>query len=150
MSVQPVFYVGAPPFIPALHLQTIRPVTAGVANFIQEYLDKYHFKQAHIHTPLFCLDCTQEMFDDIRLRIHKKNIRFEDGFIGPVFDSNHFFREPITHRPRSGEYRTEFRVRLARHETDKKLLNERPCDDLYIISDQDYDELRLRLCPKIT
>ena len=37
MLAQPVFYVGGSPFIPALHLQTIRPVTISSNKTIAEF-----------------------------------------------------------------------------------------------------------------
>ena len=59
---------------------------SGIVLFITDYLSKYHFKPAHIKTPLFCLDCTDEAFSDIRLRLHNKGIIVEDGLIGNFFD----------------------------------------------------------------
>lgn len=112
-----------------------------VVNFIREYLEKYHFKPIlHQKTPIFCLDCKEKDFDDIRIRIHKKGIHFVDGYIANYFDKDHFFREPIS----SGKkelFKIEFQSRLISFDKNYMLLDERKCDDLFIISDKNYDKL---------
>lgn len=108
--------------------------------FINDYLDKYHFKTAHIRTPLFCIDCSPDKFDDIRFRIHQKGIVAVDGYIGNYFDKSRFFREPMVSKVTVQEVKREFRIRLLRLEPDHKLLDEHKCDDLFIIGDQTWEE----------
>ena len=124
--------------------QSLQNFDADIVNFISEYLEKYHFKPAHISTPVFCLDCSKEAFDNIRLRVYKKNINFEDGYVGTYFDRKKFFREPLTKKARGEEYRTEFRVRIAQYEADTILLNASPCDDLFVVGDNAYCGLEVQ------
>jgi len=111
--------------------------------FISDYLDKYHFKIAHIKTPLFCLDCTDADFKDVRLRLHQKGISAVDGFVGAYFDKALFLREPMSRRSRHGIER-EFRVRVLRYDSNCDILNERKGDDLFIIGDGKYDNLNVQ------
>lgn len=110
--------------------------------FINEYLSKYHFKEIHNKTPLFCLDCSEQSFDDIRIRIHRKGIRLNDGYIVNYFDKHHFMRDPIIRVRNKKERDVEFLVRIMRYSEDSlPVLNEYKCDDLFIISDQNYPGL---------
>lgn len=111
-----------------------------IVMFISDYLDKYHFKTAHIRTPLFCINCSSEEFDDIRLRIHQKGIVAVDGYIGSHFDKTRFFREPMVAKVTGPELKREFRIRLLRLESNHEMLNEHKCDDLFIVGDQAWDE----------
>jgi len=120
--------------------------SSGIILFISEYLDKYHFKIAHIKTPLFCLDCTEGDFKDIRLRLHQKRIIVEDGFVCDHFDKTLFFREPMSRKISRTEVEREFRVRLLRFSPTEvvPLLNEHKSDDLFIIGNGRYDELQIQ------
>lgn len=117
--------------------------TSGVVLFVSDYLDKYHYKVAHTEPPLFCLDCDTATFDDLRDRIYKKGIRFNDGYIGARFDASHFLRSPIVRATRDKSDR-EFLIRLARYETDPNVLNTPKCDDFFLISTKDYPLLDLK------
>lgn len=119
------------------------PGGEGLVLFVKDYLDTYHFKQAHISTPTFCFSAKSETFDDIRLRLHNKGIRFADGFIGNHFDKSHFFRDPICSR-KSSENQREFQIRLMRWEDHGLLLNDQKCDDLFIIGALDGSSIRKR------
>lgn len=116
----------------------------GIVTFIDEYLDKYHFKPVHIQTPLFCLDCAPEKFDEIRVRVHQKGIRFRDGFRGPRFFKDFFFQEPICRSIKRGEGEREFCIRLLRFNPDEIIFNERKCDDLFITSRENYEGIDLQ------
>lgn len=122
---------------------SIEDFESEIVMFISDYLDKYHFKTAHIRTPLFCLDCSPEEFDDIRLRIHQKGIIAVDGYIGSHFDKATFFREPMLAKVTAQELKREFRIRLLRLESNHKLINEHKCDDLFIIGDQTWEEFEV-------
>jgi hypothetical protein len=112
--------------------------------FISDFLDKYHFKPAHIRTPLFCLDCTEEEFKDIRLRLHQKGILAADGFVGDYFDSAWFFREPMSIKPPRKEIQREFKIRLLRFDSNNLVMNNHKCDDLFLIGNGDYTALDVK------
>lgn len=118
---------------------SIEDFDSGIVLFINDYLDKYHFKTAHIRTPLFCIDCPPEKFDDIRLRIHQKAIVVVDGYIGSYFDKTRFFRDPMVAKVTGQELKREFRARLLRLESNHEVLNEHKCDDLFIIGNQTWE-----------
>jgi hypothetical protein len=105
--------------------------------FINEYLSRYHFKDVHDKSPLFCLDCSPETFKDIRIRLHKKGIRYNDGLItDDYFDKNKFLTDPI--RAIIGKKLSkEYEIRLL-HFNDNaiNILNENKGDDLYIFSNK--------------
>jgi hypothetical protein len=123
-----------------IHLDRIENHDEGIVLFIKDYLDKYHFKQSHIYTPLFCLCATEGEFADVRLRLFQKGITVADGYIGDYFDKSHFFREPLCVK-RHGETNREFWLRLLRWEDHSALLNERKCDDLFILGEPDVSTL---------
>jgi len=104
-----------------------------IVTFISDYIEKYHFK-AHLHnkTPLFCLDCSIDAFKDINLRLYKKDIKVNNGYIiDGHWDEKAFFREPIVNKNNK-----EFLIRLMHHSSnDIAVLNKYKCDDLFIIGD---------------
>lgn len=124
----------------------INDFSYGIVMFINDYLDKYHFKTAHIKTPLFSLDCAQDDFKGIELRLHQKGIIVEDGFVCDHFDLKRFFRDPMSRRISKTEVEREFRIRLLRFDSHDvvSLMNARKCDDLFIIGDGKYDELEIQ------
>ena len=109
--------------------------------FIADYLNKYHFKPAHIRTPLFCLDCSDDVFSSIRLRLHKKGIISEDGMIGYFFDEKRFFREPMIRKLSRQDIEREFHIRLVRYASCPGIISRKKGDDLFIISHQSYEGL---------
>ena len=112
--------------------------------FVSDYLNKYHFKAAHICTPLFCLNCTIDDFNNIRLRIHQKGIIAVDGFVGDYFDEALFFREPMTRKRNKQEIEREFHVRLAHFPTRTDIIKSRKGDDLFIIGELDHNVLDMQ------
>lgn len=115
-----------------------------IVTFISDYIDKFHSKPAHIQTPVFALDCNQIKFDEIRVRLFKKGIKFRDGFItSTVFDENYFYEPPITKIISKNEIQREFSIRLLRYEQPSSILVQKPCDDLFIITSKKYPELYL-------
>ncbi len=125
---------------------SIEDFISGIVLFINDYLDKYHFKTAHIKTPLFCLDCSQDDFRNIRLRLHKKGIIAADGFVGDYFDKAWFFREPISRRISRREVDREFRMRLLRFDSNDvcSFFKEIKCDDLFFIGNGKYNDLDIQ------
>jgi hypothetical protein len=112
----------------------------GIVMFIADFVAKYHWKPAHIKTPLVCLDTTDEKFRDIQWRLYQKGVVSADGIVGGVFDEKRFFREPICTRA-SSVARREFAIRLLRWEKHGKYLNTQKCDDLFILGDNRYEGL---------
>lgn len=115
-----------------------------IVTFISDYIDKFHSKPAHIQTPVFALDCDQVKFDEIRVRLFKKSIKYRDGFVTPVvFDENYFYEPPITKIISKNEIQREFSIRLLRYEQSNAILINKPCDDLFIITSKKYPDLYL-------
>jgi hypothetical protein len=111
-----------------------------IVNFVKDYISKYHFKLAHMRTPLFCLDCRKDIFDSITIRMHQKGIRVMDGYVRTYFDKSHFLKEPICNYPKNKDPEREFDVRLILFSEGEavEILNTNKCDDLYIVSTQQY------------
>ncbi|MEK5476972.1 hypothetical protein NYE70_08440 [Paenibacillus sp. FSL R5-0407] len=115
-----------------------------IVTFISEYIEKYHFKDLHDKTPLFLLDCSVDSYNDIRIRLYKKGIKFNDGFItDQYFDKNKLFIEPI--RSKIGKsVQIEFSIRLLRYNSNEDLLNENKCQDFFLFGDKDLIDLDQR------
>lgn len=109
--------------------------------FICDYLDKYHFKSAHISTPVLCLRASEDDFRKIQLRLYKKGIISTDGYIGTYFDESRFFREPLIQKVSRGAIKREFSLRMLRWEDHGVVLNNQKCDDLFIIGESEFDSL---------
>jgi hypothetical protein len=109
--------------------------------FVCDYLEKYHFKTAHICTPVLCLCTSEEVFLGIQYRLFVKGIVATDGYIGEHFDESWFFREPFSRKSTGGAIKREFSLRLLRWEDHGPILNTRKCDDLFIIGEPRCDSL---------
>jgi hypothetical protein len=109
--------------------------------FVSDYLDKYHFKTAHISTPVLCLCTSREAFLRIQYRLFAKGIISTDGYIGEHFEESRFFRDPFTSKGAGGAVKREFSLRMLRWEDHGTVLNNRKCDDLFIIGERGCDSL---------
>jgi hypothetical protein len=109
---------------------------AEIVLFIKDYLEKYHFKQTHIATPVMCLCTIEGDLSEVIRRLYAKGIISTDGYIGGTFDETLFFREPI-----SAKGKREFGVRMLRWEDHGPILNSRKCDDLFLIGEPPCDAL---------
>jgi hypothetical protein len=87
------------------------------------------------------LDCPDDVFSAIRLRLHQKGIILEDGMIGDFFDEQRFFRDPMIRKLPRHDMEREFHIRLIRYDVHPGVLNRKKGDDLFIISNQDYEDL---------
>jgi hypothetical protein len=115
--------------------ETINSFNDGIVNFISDFINKYHFKEVHDKTPLFCLDCSPEVFKEIRVRLHKKNIKYNDGLVtDEYFDKNKFQSGPV--RGKIGnQFFSDFQVRLLRFNGSvSEVLNEIKCDDFFLFT----------------
>jgi hypothetical protein len=109
--------------------------------FIADYIDKYHFKPAHVSTPILCLCANRGHVQDIQRRLFAKEIVAEDGYIGGEFQESRFFREPMSSKKPGSKIQREFALRILIWEDHSKVLNNRKCDDLFIIGEPDCDSL---------
>ncbi|TAL67859.1 MAG: hypothetical protein EPN82_13115 [Bacteroidetes bacterium] len=108
--------------------------------FIKDYVYKYNSKPYLQLPSIFCLDCSQQNFDDIRIRLSKLNIKFCDGLITDnYFDEQVFFKDPIVagtkHNPM-----VEFTIRVMQIRNSNFINSHKP-DDLFIISEKEYSEI---------
>jgi hypothetical protein len=105
--------------------------------FISDYIDKYHFKQAHISSPVLCLCANRSQIQEIQHRLYAKGIVATDGYVGANFEASFFFREPLFSKSTGGKVKREFSLRILSWEEHGKVLNGRKCDDLFIIGEPD-------------
>jgi hypothetical protein len=96
--------------------------------FIKSFLDKYHFKIAHTHTPLFALDVSHDDFDEIAERLLAKDVTPNHGKPVKTFSESSFFREPMIQKEKK-----EFSLRLIRWDDYKTLALRAKPDDLFVI-----------------
>lgn len=115
----------------------------GIVLFINDFLDKYHFKPAHISTPVFCLNTTESDLKDVHRRLVAKGVIATDGFEAGVFHEDRFFRDPLIKKERGGKIVREFSLRLLRWEENGPLLSKHKCDDLYVVGELSLDSLDL-------
>jgi hypothetical protein len=111
-----------------LHAASLAEFESKIVLFIKGYLDKYHCKPAHICTPIFCLNTSEDQFKAIELRLVQKDIPLNDGVVAGEFNETLFFREPIVSKERR-----EFAFRILRWEPHGSLLNKRKADDIFVI-----------------
>ncbi|WP_273829239.1 hypothetical protein [Pseudomonas sp. SBT1-2] len=104
--------------------------------FIKSFIDKYHFKVSHTHTPLFSLDAPQELFDEIAERLIGKDVTPNLGRPVKTFSEANFFREPMIQKDKK-----EFALRFIRWDDYKKLALKTKADDFFVIGDGDIENL---------
>jgi hypothetical protein len=122
--------------------ETLGDYETEIVLFVSDYLDKYHFKPAHISTPVLCLCTSEQDFRNIQYRLYAKGIISTDGYIGGHFDEPLFFRDPLSRKGAGGAIKREFSLRLLRWQDHGTVLNHRKCDDLFIIGEPNCDSLR--------
>lgn len=109
--------------------------------FLSDYIGKYHFKSAHISTPILCIHASREQIQEIQHRLYQKGIVGTDGYMGSQFEESFFFREPLFSKGVGGEVKREFSVRILSCADHGNVLNNRKCDDIFIIGDPVCDVL---------
>nr|VFJ60645.1 MAG: hypothetical protein BECKDK2373B_GA0170837_10947 [Candidatus Kentron sp. DK]VFJ61983.1 MAG: hypothetical protein BECKDK2373C_GA0170839_10936 [Candidatus Kentron sp. DK] len=121
---------------------SIEDYDAEIVLFIKDFIDKYHFKPAHTETPILCLCATRDEIQDIVGRLYKKDMVTEDGYIGGNFEESHFFRDPMPPKKiAAGKVQREFALRILSWNDHGTVLNNRKCDDLFIIGEARYELL---------
>jgi len=121
--------------------KSIEDYDSEIALFVADYIDKYHCKPAHIHTPVLCLRASKSEIQDIQHRLYAKGIVATDGYVGEPFEMSHFFREPMIAKVGAGKWKREFSLRIVSMEDHGTALNGRKCDDLFIIGEAAFDQL---------
>ncbi len=110
-----------------------------VIQLIEDFINKYNHKIKLHHCPIFSIICDDVMLKSIWKRLNSKGILVERGLIADDFNVKHFLREPLKVL---NEGKTEFKVRLCSHDSDfKNLLTAVNLDDLFIVSDKEFDYL---------
>lgn len=116
-----------------LHANALQQFESQVVMFINDYLEKYHFKPAHVSTPVICLATSEEQFKAIELRLYQKGIIPNDGHVAGVFDESWFLREPMIQKGERGIVKREFGLRLLRWNSPGSVLSKRKGDDLFVL-----------------
>jgi hypothetical protein len=126
-----------------IHGSAITDFDSDIVLFIDDYIDKYHFKTAHVKTPLFCIDATDDQFQAIVLRLHQKGLAPNAGYVANVFDQTWFLREPMTQKGDGGIVKREFQLRLLNWRREGHVLNVRKSDDLFVIGNGGFDDINI-------
>jgi hypothetical protein len=107
--------------------------------FIKSFIDKYHFKISHTQTPLFALDVSHELLDEIAERLIGKDVIPNLGRPVKNFSEAIFFRDPMVLKDKK-----EFVLRLIRWDDYLGLTPTIKADDLFIIGDGDIQQLDIK------
>lgn len=111
-----------------------------VVQLIEDFVNKYNSKIKLHNCPLFSLVSSEILLNDVWKRLNTKNITVERGLVAGELDVKYFFRKPLKEIK---EGKLEFKVRLCSHDTDfEKVLSKANFDDVFIISDKDFDFLK--------
>lgn len=120
---------------------SIEDYDAEIILFISDYIGKYHFKTAHTDTPILCLCAKRDQIQSIQHRLYAKGIYATDGYVGAQFEEIFFFRDPLFRKASGGKLTREFALRILSWDEHGEVLNNRKCDDLFIIGDTNCDSL---------
>lgn len=120
-----------------LDSEYIKDFSSKSVQLIEEFVNKYNSKIKLHQSPLISIITDDVNLNDIWKRLNSKGIAVERGLIAGEFDVAHFLRKPLKEIKES---KTEFKVRLCSHIADfEKVLSKAKFDDLFIISDKDFD-----------
>lgn len=120
-----------------LDSEYIKDFSSKSVQLIEEFVNKYNSKIKLHQSPLISIITDDVNLNDIWKRLNSKGISVERGLIAGEFDVAHFLRKPLKEIKES---KTEFKVRLCSHIADfEKVLSKAKFDDLFIISDKDFD-----------
>jgi len=113
----------------------IKDIHAGIVQFIANFVDKYHYKPAHIHPPIVLIDENSLITcDEIIGRLFHKGITAENGMAGNKFFIQKLIRQPM--RVGSGtSFSSEFRLRVCDSNHMIELLQQYKPDHLFVIGD---------------
>lgn len=120
-----------------LDSEYIQDFSSKSVQLIEEFVNKYNSKIKLHQSPLISIITDDVNLNDIWKRLNSKGISVERGLIAGEFDVAHFLRKPLKEIKES---KTEFKVRLCSYIADfEKVLSKAKFDDLFIISDKDFD-----------
>lgn len=114
---------------------------AEIILFLKDYIEKYHFKFAHISTPVICFCATPASVQEIQHRLYTNKILTTNGYIGTQFEEAHFFRKPLSEKGAGGIVQREFSLRVIDWVEHSSVLNNKKCDDLFILGELDYSTI---------
>ncbi|MFZ2634272.1 MAG: hypothetical protein WA081_17800 [Desulfosalsimonadaceae bacterium] len=120
---------------------TLSDYETEIVLFISDYIEKYHFKTAHISTPVLCFFATRTEIQEIQHRLYTKGIVTTDGYVGAQFEEAFFFRDPFSAKGNRGTVLREFAFRVTDWDDHGTLLNKKKCDDLFILGTPDCGSL---------
>lgn len=112
-----------------------------IVKFISDYIAKYHYKpKLHSKTPIFCIKTqNKNLRPEIESRLHKKEIKFQNGLKGNDFFQGEFLRDPETITTKSWR---EFQLRICDYNIESvKAINSKKSDDLFIIGKEAFKEI---------
>ncbi len=112
-----------------------------IVHFIRDYVDKYHFKLAHIDTPILCICANRDQIQVLQHRLYAKGLSVTDGYVGTHFEASYFFREPLVVKEANNKIKQEFALRLLSWPAHFEELNKRKCDDVFIFGEPDCGSL---------
>jgi hypothetical protein len=121
--------------------ESIEDYETEIVLFISDFVYKYHFKPAHISTPVLCLCATRGEVQNIQHRLYAKGIVATDGYVGTHFEESFFCREPLSSKKSGGMVQREFDLRILCWDDQGTILNNRKCDDLFIIGEPNCESL---------
>ncbi|KZZ85184.1 hypothetical protein [Bacillus sp. SJS] len=115
-----------------ISVDTIENFNENIVTFICEYLTKYHFKEIHDKTPVFCLDCPLDIYLNIIQRLHRKKVKVNDGLVAGIFDKGKFIIDPVRGKISKSFYR-EFDLKLIHFDKEAiGIINECKCEDCFL------------------
>lgn len=109
-----------------------------IVNFMYEFISKYNSKiKLHDQTPIFCLDCSNDVYIDIINRLYQKRLSFHEGMVANTFNVEHFLKEPIRHESKG---QIEFVMKICQlNENTITALNNKKCNELFLVTDSKED-----------
>lgn len=116
---------------------------AEIVLFICDFIAKYHFKPAHISTPVLCICASRLEVQDIQHRLYTKGIVTTDGYVGVHFEESYFFRDPFSAKSAGSIVQREFALRITSWDDHGNVLNNRKCDDFFILGEPNCDSLEI-------
>lgn len=95
-----------------LDKKSIVDFESGIVSFLVEFVRKYSSKKVHLRPPLFCLDCTVEMYTKIVMSVRGAGFDICSGLVADgVFDQSMLCADPVVSR-----HGMSFRLRMFRSE----------------------------------
>jgi len=128
----------------------IGKMSGNIVKFMKDFIDKYHCKPAHTKTPVFCVECDDEVFREIVLGVSERHVLVHDGMLAGVFGIERFLIDPIVKRGSSqAAFRRQFDAKICRLSDVKDHMLLIGADDYFCVGDVDVGELVHKSCSEI-